>query len=856
MPKANFKDKEFFEICLASLLHDIGKFAFRCLPERELYGEQTSKRVTHEDLNNRILRDFLTDLTFRGFWAKNYNIENSCVVLGDWISAQERDTLDEEDRMPARETPLKTIFSSIIISDKDENGNEREFKIDDKFWAHKNLSLDVPKESDYTGNKNAFDESLYRKFLEELDRINGKYDIEIDGDRRALFRELLDLLRKYCSYIPSAAWYSQPDIDLYNHSKMACAVTACLYKYYSETDDKESISKLRGSMEKFFGEQIEIKKPSTEDDKKKGDLLEKKKKDEFYKKPLFLIIKGDFSGIQNFVSTISTSKASAHLKARSFYIAYLNKIIPVYLSRELGLPETNVIYSSGGNFEILADNTSSTKNIMKKLSTEINEKLLERFGISIFLSVRYKEMSALDFDRQMFYKFMGNNHDDNWETEGLPSKIKKFDGHNVFIVKEPKKLCSVCYNELLEEGETTTEDSEKKCTSCENLEKLRTELKKWNKDNKIYPLPENCKGLFDLREDMSKALFYDKNITKINSVDGIYEIFPIGYFLDISELAKEAEKRTGKRKIGAMKLDVDNLGNIFKEGLNGNEENGLDSRLTLSTFARLSFDISLFFEGIVCTLRESDKYKDEIYLLYSGGDDTFILGSWDKVIDFAKDLNNYFRIYVNHHPGITISASYGIYDEKYPVKKIFEDMEEGLEKAKGVPGKSCITIFGVPIKWDYFEDFKDWNLCLEGNEKQRIDNIENEFADIQKKIKSFSQEKSFELFFKISSLYSFLAKNTVRNVPRTFLMRSILLCMRMSESMEGNGIDINPAWQMEYYLKRAILSGDLKEKLLGLWKDLYNEQLRGYPKENKNKDIMKIVAVASKVAQLNSGVKT
>ena len=117
MALLDFNDKKFFEICLSSLLHDIGKFAFRCLPEEELYGKATGKRVTHEDLNRTVLRNVLENLNFRNYWSKNYEIESSCVVLGDWISAQERNDIDldeNEDRPQARKTALQTIFSSAM----------------------------------------------------------------------------------------------------------------------------------------------------------------------------------------------------------------------------------------------------------------------------------------------------------------------------------------------------------------------------------------------------------------------------------------------------------------------------------------------------------------------------------------------------------------------------------------------------------------------------------------------------------------------------------------------------------------------------------------------------------------------
>lgn len=833
-------DKVLFDISLASLLHDIGKFAYRCVPEEMLFGTRSGQRKSHEDFNKDIIYGLFASTDFKKYWEKSAHIENTCVLLGDWISAQERDDLDVSDeRNKPRTTPLKTIFSSVDGTNKD------------IFWIHRNLCLDLPKKEDYTNEKHIiFSEDCYREFLEELEKLDKKYDLDNQDNRHAFFRELLDLMKKHLSYIPSAVYYSEPNIDIYNHSKLACAISACLYQYYIDLKLSDGIKKniigLKSTMSHFFN-----KKRDTKTEEEKAALTEEMKKDLTYKEKYFLLCKGNFSGIQDFVSTISSTKASALLKARSFYLSYLNRLLPLYIVRQLDLPETNIIFSSGGNFEILLPNTEKTKDKIKTIANDTNNYLLKNSGITLFLEISLKEMSALDFHRDVFPEFISKR---DW-TE-VTSKNKKFAGNlkdiDLFEPKLLKHCCGICFkdtDELYDVGKD--DDKVKACAVCKSLYELRKTINDWQIKGKTSGLS----NLFCINGyDAASLLKYGNEYANINKTEGIYEMLPLGFplnddgsIIDFDNLAKSAEQRTGERKIGALKFDVDNLGRIFG--------GSAKDKLSFSIYSRLSFDIALFFDGIINTLQSQEKYSRDIYIIYSGGDDGFIVGAWDKVLDFAKDLMSYFRIYVNMHPKITISVAYNLFSPKFPVKKIFEALEEDLAKAKNMEGKSAIVLFRTPVKWEYFDGFRNHQIA-DADENLAVGLFDN----IHEIIKSYPKEKeiSFEIVFKLASLLSDLVKT--HRIPRSFLMRFISLSLDMTEGVKravgGDALDISPAWRMEYYLKRADAKDkDLLEKLIKLWKELYSVQLKDYPQKElmKENNIMQLVAIASKIAQLDSG---
>src|SRR5690554_8003189 len=121
-------------------------------------------------------------------------------------------------------------------------------------------------------------------------------------------------------------------------------------------------------------------------------------------------------------------------------------------------------------------------------------------------------------------------------------------------------------------------------------------------------------------------------------------------------------------------MDIDDLGTIFIEGLPENQRN-------FATYATLSTQLDLFFSGYLNTIRNQDKFKDWVNILYSGGDDVFAIGRWDKTIEFAIEVRNEFKRFVGNREDITLSAGIAIVGGKYPIAKA----EMVQEKRKAMP---------------------------------------------------------------------------------------------------------------------------------------------------------------------------
>lgn len=79
-------------------------------------------------------------------------------------------------------------------------------------------------------------------------------------------------------------------------------------------------------------------------------------------------------------------------------------------------------------------------------------------------------------------------------------------------------------------------------------------------------------------------------------------------------------------------------------------------------------------------------------MVYSGGDDLFMIGHWLDITEAASDIRRYFLKYTGN-PFMTISGGIAVNEEKYPVYQYARDAEEGEKKAKRY--KDAITLFGT-----------------------------------------------------------------------------------------------------------------------------------------------------------------
>lgn len=160
-------------------------------------------------------------------------------------------------------------------------------------------------------------------------------------------------------------------------------------------------------------------------------------------------------------------------------------------------------------------------------------------------------------------------------------------------------------------------------------------------------------------------------------------------------------------RLGVLRMDVDNLGLIFQGGLD-------PRRATLSHYAALSRAFDIFFSGYINTLW-GELAPAQTFILYSGGDDLFIVGRWDKTIEMAEQIQADFKRYGCHNPAFSISGGIAIVPPKFPLMKAAALSADEESRAKGhVCGntlKDAVSLLSMAIHWKHeypaVRDLKD-----------------------------------------------------------------------------------------------------------------------------------------------------
>ncbi|PLV57145.1 type III-A CRISPR-associated protein Cas10/Csm1 [Thermotoga sp. SG1] len=502
---------------------------------------------------------------------------------------------------------------------------------------------------------------LYESFVKDAEKITLSPD------------DVNFLVYKYFSFIPQETKVEgDMDISLYDHLKVTAMLAISLYDYAKENN---LTFRTYDEMKNYF------KNPAV--------------------KP-FLLVGGDVSGIQNFIASVSSKGALRSYRGRSFFIEILQEVVVDEILERTGFYRTNVHFIGGGHFYIVLSNTEKVKKALEGIRKELNAWFRKK-GLSLHLVMEYTQFSANDVSD------MKNIFDDIVKKVNL-RKLRMYteeDLEELFpddlssITERGSFTCKVCGNRV--EKLFTLGDSEEEiaCDFCREMYELGKDLLK--KDHVYIVEKENGKfEIFDKHFEFSKKP--EKGAYKIRDIyqfseneENVRRIQVITYFehQEFEEIAKEAP---GK-KIASLLVDVDNLGRIFRDGL---------KRKTLSRYSTLSRLMSFFFKERVEKIVEGKN----VMVIYSGGDDLYLVGGWNDVLDVAKQLREEFSKFTTND-FITFSAGYVITDEKTSMRLIRE-MSERAESSAKRSGKNSIAFSSknyYAVSWEMF--FKMYEVYSE-----------------------------------------------------------------------------------------------------------------------------------------------
>lgn len=707
---------------LAGLLHDVGKFAQRA-GEKGSADSETAKRdfgyyhalLTH-DVIPKIVPQILgnetltTVLCAAGYHHRPQNDLGVIVQLADHLSAGEREE-DEDNCIPY----LESIFFRLRrVNPPGEKGYLPLAVLDptsDMIFPH-------IRETQWTNTSAQEYRNLWEDFLRETKTL--------PGDSLPVYLEsLLNALQRYTWCIPSAYYKSVPDISLYDHARTTAALAACFV-----ADGRDTVW-CKARTDEFWHEQA-------------GE-------------PVITLVAGDISGVQKFLYSLSSDNAAKSLRGRSVYLQLITEAVAQYLLTELALPLTNLLYAGGGNFYLLAPIAAAKR--LPELQAEVTRRLLSAHEGNLRLALAWTAVQACEFKAGEFVGAWDRLHERLRRVKEQP--LAELDSEQ--LIKAVGKgygqggreaACPVCGREEsnLEEGET--------CSLCRSLEDLGRNLSRathlvmalcapvkheminhWEQGLELFGVnvwavnverkPESGRFLPGGSKQFDLVRVYSVNATApAHFTQQLWDeaaqrgtmLTAYRPFAQMTPLrADKTEERPatfdelaqvscGVKRWGVLRMDVDSLGDLFRKGFQRNGYNAL----TLSRVAALSLSLRLFFEDHLPKIGE--QWKDKLYLQYAGGDDLFMVGSWDALPEFAAEVHQKFSEYVCDNPLITLSGGISLHPEKFPLYRAAEEAERAEGKAKGAryrPGhkpdeivqeaKNALCFLDIPLSWAEFE---------------------------------------------------------------------------------------------------------------------------------------------------------
>ena len=703
-----------------ALLHDIGKVVYRANQGSDAHSKRGAAFIEPYFSDMGLKQSITHCLKYHhgkelsGAQLKNDDYAYIVYEADNIAAAVDRRNLDEGENTSTqkfdKELPLQSIFRVFggNTSNKPLQYYLRGIDVSDHF--------NYP-ESDKTIRASS---DKYKALYDELVRNFQQQPID-----KMSVNELLRIYEDTVSYMPSSTATDQAnDISLYMHSKITAAVAHSMLHYFEEqgiTDYKEY-------------------------------CYQNSKK--FREMPAFKLISGDISGIQNFIYTIPSKGALKSLRGRSFYLEILMEQIVDELLDALQLTRTNLIYNGGGHFYVLAPNTIKTSTTIESMEKSINEWLLTVFGTKLYLALGSATATAEDLinsQRTLFRNVSQSVGEAKTKRYSEQHLTDLFNPNSVYnMVLHGDRECSICHTSTATLSPYGKDTDAEACPICNGLYSLGEQIvdsrdtvfvlasPNTSDDNESIPKVEVYINRLSGSEDKGKLYLYvvpESSLQKFESSHKILRIYAKntaktghnvfnriwladyvarkdnGQVYEFEELASSSGLGDDKgiKRLGVLRADVDNLGAAF---IGGFISEGSDKFKygTLSRYADLSRDLAMFFKVAVNKMAQGDVQgfgtsvtpftiwankqvtTRKIHVIYSGGDDVFLVGAWDELLELAIDIREKLVEVTDNK--ITMSAGLALFSPSYPISQMAAITGLLESVAKDNDGKDSIALFG------------------------------------------------------------------------------------------------------------------------------------------------------------------
>ena len=455
----------------------------------------------------------------------------------------------------------------------------------------------------------------------------------------------------------------------------------------------------------------------------------------------YLLIQGDFFGIQNFIfaSGGDTAKHAAKLlRGRSFYVSLMVECAALKIVENLGLNSSSIVQNAAGKFLIVAGNTAQNILVLEKIQTELNEWFLKyTYGLSslglAWTAVDEEQFKLQDTDNNFqqvmkkLFAVLERKKLSNFDLCGsdlrptvFESYLDSFDNRlgvcelSGFAPATMQFRNSVAVSDLSRDhvivGEALAKPAlQRLIISKDVIDQSDKALKvslfgysiRFTEDQEISgkfgPSIQEHKIQrfydFSLAQNMEDHAWHGYAKRHINSYVPVFNSVPDA--LDLNRYPESERNIEGGvlKNFNHLAYDNKQLNENSKwQGiaalavLKGDIDNlGAifqqgQKRPSFTKSALLSRQINAFFAVYLPTLCK-EKYCNS-YTVFAGGDDFFLIGPWYEIICLASEMRNKFHEYCANNEKLHFSAGILLTKPGAPVNQLAERTESALELAK------------------------------------------------------------------------------------------------------------------------------------------------------------------------------
>jgi len=539
-----------------------------------------------------------------------------------------------------------------------------------------------------------------------------------------------------------------------------------------------------------------------------------------------LFIGGDLSGIQKFLYNITSRKAAVSLKGRSASLAedmkeiYYQKTKNAVINAGGTVTENDELYCSGGKFFFIANINEANKvavcQALDECQSSCREYIWKEHHGQLGINISYVAFNVKDDIVNVEGKygeppFEGKKKGPGqlWKVVSAGFAQQKNQRFKEYILNN--------YDNFFGKGSELIMSSERKVCAVTSIEFDAKGLKEAD-----FTIPA--------RGDDEPIIVLPSVKRQIEKGEQLRND-PLRGFRSFEDYATTDGGNKGDTYLAILRMDVDGLGKRFITGFN-----------SLAAYKSFSNQLCLFFEKDVEDHLLNSKvdgtnetYKKYMNVIYAGGDDLFIVGRWDKVIDFAKLIHDETERRFSKE-GISISGGVAIVKPKYPIAKAAEMAGEAEDAAKQGE-KNAFHMFGKTISWNKQSPYHANEKDFFDHEYAYVEHYKDKFV---KYITSYNKDYGFS-----------------KSILHKIMLYAELADMNKERMSKGKSPNYSYMWHMSYYLTRFMekykgygnerneTKQEVKKELFGFCLSLRDEHL---PK-NKGRNL-ELMAVAARWAEL------